>query len=116
MIYMPLEDIDIFCYFRLYVAIFIDIVMCSNKNHECFHNGYRAIMQGICLHRERYTWDHCILAMMYRDLHSFISMNKGGRTVVHSFILHAWVYEHINIARMYLIDITWADMPHWFLW
>lgn len=100
--YMPLKDIDNIWWFRLNIIVLIDTILYSNRDYECFHIGFIPIVQGICLHEERYTWATCILAMLYRDLHRFISMQKGGRIIAHSFMLHAWVYDNIMIMRIYL--------------
>lgn len=86
--------------------------MCSDKNHECFHTGLILIMQGIYLRGERYAWAPTILAMLYKDIHSFISVKKYDNIVAHLFILQEWIYDHICMARKYLYAFIQAGIPH----
>lgn len=60
-LYMPLEDIYNACWFQLYVIILINMILCSDKNHEFFHTGLILIMRGIFLHGERYGWMRAFL-------------------------------------------------------
>lgn len=83
MMYIPPKDIDSRRWFKLHVIVLIDTILCSDKKHECFHTGLILIVQGICIYEERYVWAPCILAMLYRDLHSFILVLRGDQSLAH---------------------------------
>lgn len=76
-VYMPLKDINSTRWFLLYVMVIIDTILYNDKNHEYFHIGLILVVQGICSQGERYAWAPCILAQLYQNFHSFVSMKKG---------------------------------------
>lgn len=99
------------------MEICIDNIVYPYNNHEVFPLIFIHVLfhmfQGVC-----YAWASYIISHMYHDLHNFVMLQKSGKIVAYSLLLHCWAYEHICVCRPreFPAPRILANHPTWFTW